>query len=171
MSNARKCKRCKIYLTKKNWPRCFIVRKHGKGSASREYICRNCANYLRQSYYKRNREKMLLWQRAHRKRTRESVLLRQRKYYRKLREKAIDSYGGKCACCGELAPEFLAIDHINGAGKIYSPSGHRLSGSAIYIWLQANGYPKGFLRLLCHNCNSSLANYKYCPHQSGTKGG
>lgn len=65
-----------------------------------------------------------------------------------------------CACCGERAREFLAIDHI---------AGHRLQkghhGSGLHRWLRIQGYPVGF-RVLCHNCNQSIAWYGYCPHQA-----
>lgn len=80
---------------------------------------------------------------------------------RKLRTDALNAYGNKCACCGEMAIEFLSIDHINGGG-----SKHRRElggGSHFYHWLKKNGYPAGF-RVLCHNCNQALGLYGYCPH-------
>lgn len=77
----------------------------------------------------------------------------------------IDAYGGCfCSCdhngkpCGAHPIEFLAIDHINGEGKDDNRGGYRL-----YRWLKEQGYPLGF-RVLCHNCNSSLGFYGYCPH-------
>src|SRR4028118_728768 len=30
-----------------------------------------------------------------------------------LKANIINVYGGKCACCGEKEPQFLALDHIN----------------------------------------------------------
>jgi hypothetical protein len=64
-----------------------------------------------------------------------------------------------CACCGETALEFLAIDHM--AGKRLEPSHH---GTKLFRWLRLQGYPPGY-RVLCHNCNQALAWYGYCPHQ------
>lgn len=83
------------------------------------------------------------------------------------RQACLDHYGGHCACCGEKRVEFLAIDHVNGGG-----SKHRLElfgkrnagGPAFYSWLKKNGFPTGY-RVLCHNCNTSLGLYGYCPHQ------
>ncbi len=37
-------------------------------------------------------------------------------YRRNLRAKVLSHYGGKCSCCGESTPEFLAIDHTEGGG-------------------------------------------------------
>lgn len=68
----------------------------------------------------------------------------------------------KCACCGELQPEFLTFDHVNGKG-----SQHRRftkGASLIGYWLKKNGYPEGF-RILCMNCNMSMGKHGYCPHQ------
>jgi hypothetical protein len=82
-----------------------------------------------------------------------------RAWARRLREEVVKHYGGKCACCGEKTFEFLAIDHVKGGGKK-----HRAAiRTTLPWWLKKNGYPKGF-RVLCHNCNTALGVYKYCPH-------
>lgn len=85
---------------------------------------------------------------------------------RKARREALDRYGGKCACCGERRFEFLAIDHVGprGTGNKHRKSGKHNPGNGFVKWLKRNGWPKGF-RVLCHNCNSSLGYYGYCPHQ------
>lgn len=77
-----------------------------------------------------------------------------------LRLIAINKYGGKCACCEENKLEFLAIDHIDGGGGKHRRT---ISGS-IFQWLKKNNYPVNGYRVLCHNCNLSLAFYKHCPH-------
>ena len=64
-----------------------------------------------------------------------------------------------CVCCNESLLEFLCIDHINGGGT----SHNKKTGVNIYAWLKKNSYPLGF-RVLCHNCNSALGFYGYCPH-------
>ena len=75
----------------------------------------------------------------------------------------IAAYGGRCACCGESASQFLAIDHTNGDGaKERRETG--LIGTKLYKWLRKNGYPKDRYRLLCHNCNMARGLYKFCPH-------
>jgi hypothetical protein len=89
-----------------------------------------------------------------------------RKSANKRRMQVLEHYSkGKfeCACCGDKHIEFLAIDHINGGG-----GKHRVSlgegGQYIISWIRNNNYPEGF-RVLCHNCNSSLGHYGYCPHE------
>jgi len=73
-------------------------------------------------------------------------------------------YGNKCACCGEEQPEFLSIDHIGGGGNAHRKSIGDRARVNFYLWLQKEGYPKGF-RALCMNCNTSLGFHGYCPHQ------
>ncbi len=83
-------------------------------------------------------------------------------YRRERRERVINAYGGKCACCGEAAYEFLALDHVNGDGKQ-----HRAkvgTTNAVLRDVERQGYPPAF-RLLCHNCNSARGYYGYCPHE------
>jgi hypothetical protein len=71
-----------------------------------------------------------------------------------------------CGCCGEDRFEFLAIDHINGGGNQHRKSiGENTGGGQIVLWIIKNNFPEGF-RVLCHNCNVSLGNFGYCPHQN-----
>jgi hypothetical protein len=81
----------------------------------------------------------------------------------RVRSECFVAYGGKCACCGETEPLFLEIDHINGGG-----GKHRKEvpgGTAIYMWLREQGYPKGEFQLLCRNCNyGKHRNGGICPH-------
>lgn len=78
-------------------------------------------------------------------------------------QRVVRHYGGRCACCGERALEFLGIDPVDVKGRAhrraFSPSGvGSLAG-----WLVAQGLPRGF-RVLCHNCNVAQGLYGYCPH-------
>jgi hypothetical protein len=77
------------------------------------------------------------------------------------RKIVLDHYGNKCACCGDTHEEFLCIDHIDGKGAEHR---REIGRQSIYRWLIKNNFPDGF-RLLCWNCNASLAYYGYCPHQ------
>ena len=83
---------------------------------------------------------------------------------RKVRLEALSYYGGKCACCGESRFEFLALDHINGGGSAHRRTINTRGGQRFANWLKTQGWPLGY-RVLCHNCNSSLGWYGYCPHQ------
>lgn len=74
-----------------------------------------------------------------------------RKCSRKARIKAIQIYGGKCACCGESEISFLDIDHINNDGASHR---RKVGRSKIERWLKKNKYPEGF-QVLCANCNAS----------------
>jgi hypothetical protein len=78
------------------------------------------------------------------------------------RLRTLAHYGGKCACCGEEAFEFLVIDHIGGGGNEHR---RQIGRSNIVPWLMKNGFPEGF-RVLCHNCNFAIGAYGQCPHQS-----
>lgn len=103
-------------------------------------------------WYANNRERLLPYWRERDRRTRLAAL----SYYS----------GGspRCACCGEAAVEFLAIDHIDGGGRA-----HRAriggGGNRLYRWLCRMGYPNGY-RVLCHNCNQAIGLYGACPHAS-----
>ena len=84
-----------------------------------------------------------------------------REHWAKLRAEVIAAYGGRCVCCGEGEPVFLALDHVNDDGRIHrSKIGN---GSAMCRWARMNGYPKS-LQLLCHNCNYAKA-HSGCPHK------
>jgi hypothetical protein len=80
------------------------------------------------------------------------------------RAKAIEAYGGRCVCCGESEPVFLALDHVKGDGKAHRAT---IGGGTpnMYRWAERNGYPPT-LQLLCHNCNMAKSyNPGGCPHQ------
>ena len=93
-----------------------------------------------------------------------------RKYEKERRQKirmmVLTYYGGNppvCACCKERHIEFLAVDHINGGGNKHIKEIIKTTRNTFYNWLIKNKLPNGY-RVLCHNCNSSLGNYGYCPH-------
>lgn len=105
---------------------------------------------------------------------RESFLKNEREwtkgYRAKLRDETFAAYGGYvCACCGETAPKFLTIDHINNDGAKFRREtlGNRwLGGYHTYRWLKANGFPQGDLQVLCMNCQQGKKlNGGVCPHQ------
>lgn len=80
----------------------------------------------------------------------------------KNRLRAIEALGGRCACCGQTEPNFLAIDHINKKGAL-----ERRNRNSNRTWDLAryDGYPKDKYRLLCHNCNMAYGMRNCCPHQ------
>ena len=120
-------------------------------------MCRACSSFLTNESVKRRRAEDANFRESHK------AYCRQRN--RRLRERAIDAYGGACACCGEARYEFLAIDHIHGDGASERRKFKMTGGTDIYRRLRDAGYPKDRYRLLCHNCNSSLGFYGFCPHE------
>lgn len=99
-----------------------------------------------------------------RKRNPERNRQRNRDYRQRLRREVLLAMGGKCECCGETTPEFLAIDHVKGGG---SKERKLLKNSAagMYAKIKSLGYPKDQYQLLCHNCNCAKGWYGRCPHQ------
>lgn len=81
--------------------------------------------------------------------------------HREIRQAAFDGYGGKCVCCGEKQFEFLAIDHVNGGGRVER---QKLSTRQIADKVIKQNFPPEY-RVLCHNCNQSHGWYGYCPHE------
>lgn len=59
-----------------------------------------------------------------------------------------------CFCCGEDRFEFLAFDHEGGRGNAHRRE-LRIESKRIAIKI----------RLACHNCNSAIGFYGYCPHE------
>lgn len=79
----------------------------------------------------------------------------------------IETYGGKCKCCGITRDEFLAVDHIDGHGNEHRRKLGIKGGRHFYDWIIKNNFPKGF-QILCHNCNFAKDHYEGgCPHTRG----
>lgn len=110
-------------------------------------------------YRARNRAAAKRW----RDKNQEQYLPKLRDRHRALRRAVIELYGGACACCGESTMEFLAVDHVNGGGNQARKAGEH--GSKLCRRLLELGTLHPDYRLLCHNCNSALGFYGYCPHQ------
>lgn len=107
-------------------------------------------------YREKNLEKILEWY----ERSKPKRRLAMRDRFRNQRQHCIEQYGGKCNCCGESQPEFLAFDHIFGGGNQ-----HRKKIGNITDWLIRHDYPDT-IQLLCHNCNMAKGFYGKCPHGS-----
>ena len=111
-------------------------------------------------HYLENREQVI-------ERTKLRALAR---YYRIKRE-VFDHYGSHCACCGEINPHLLTIDHVynDGAAHRRELAGEkaegRRSGDRIYGWLVKNNFPSGF-QLLCYNCNCAKPKGACQPHRA-----
>lgn len=126
------------------------VEEFNKNRAMRDGLnsyCKPCHRASVSAYKKANPE----WARE-----------RARAESRKLRNDILAGYGGRCVCCGEDTPEFLALDHINGGGGIHR---RQVGGNTpIYRDVRRRGFPKDEFQLLCHNCNTAKGMYGSCPH-------
>jgi hypothetical protein len=94
------------------------------------------------------------------------VATRQRwaSWYHIKRKAVIEALGNKCACCGETEYEFLTLDHVKGGGQK-----HRTEmGGKLWSSILNEGCPGDKYRVLCFNCNMSLAHSGYCPHDKQT---
>jgi hypothetical protein len=133
-------------------------------SSHHKGICKTCVRKKALVLYYKNPElskkRAILFYKAHR----EEIRSKARKDHAERRKKAIAHYGGKCACCGETAFEFLTIDHIEGHGTQHRKEHGGDSATNFYLWLEKNNYPKGF-QVLCWNCNCSKGVYGFCPHK------
>ena len=110
-----------------------------------------------------NPEKFKMQAKRHYEKHRLEILKKYKERDRLRRKLVIEHYGNKCACCGEAAHEFLAIDHIRGGGNRHrSIVGY---GNSFYNWIIKNNFPNN-LRILCHNCNLAKAFYGECPHDT-----
>ena len=92
-------------------------------------------------YYRRNRTKVLEYQRPY-----------QAKRLRRLKLQVLGHYSPSltCAHCGFSDVRALSIDHIQGGGGKHTKEIHA-SGGSFYRWLSRNNYPSGY-QVLCMNC-------------------
>jgi len=149
------CSKCKIQRSLTDFY------KNGKYKHSE---CKECKRLREKVRYAQNPQKIYARTQAYIKNNPEKQRQWQRDYTKRQRAKVLEYYGKSCACCKENNVEFLAIDHINGGGtKHLKELGIR--GGSFYLWLIKNNFPPEF-RTLCHNCNTSLGHYNYCPHQN-----
>ena len=86
-----------------------------------------------------------------------------RKQKARMRKRAIDGYGGRCACCNESTLQFLVIDHKHNDGA-FERRVYGLIGDKIYAYIVRNNFPDKY-QVLCYNCNNARAHYGRCPHQ------
>jgi len=84
-------------------------------------------------------------------------------YRQIIRAEVLESYGGKCECCGETEKDFLGMDHINGGGREDLKRLGKGWGYSFYLYLKKE-HPD-HVRVLCHNCNFARGHYGTCPHE------
>lgn len=118
-------------------------------------------------YYLKNRERRIenvrRWAAANPDKALFNKAAQKRRRLR-LRAEMIEAYGGECECCGEMAAEFMTIDHLRGNGQAHRGS---IGGGGTHFLavLKQQGWPKDGLRLLCMNCNWATRFGRTCPHK------
>lgn len=184
MGNKRKeitktCTKCNNRLT------LDYFYKNNRGKQGRCAVCKDCSNAQRRAVYlsKKNgtytpkvrkprltneeritrKEEMRQYQKAYRKENRNILRIKKKEYRKKLKLDGIESYSGKCSCCGEDKPEFLTLDHVNGRNR-KEKRNRNYRGTKMWMKAKAEGYPKKY-RVLCFNCNCAIGAYGYCPHE------
>ena len=126
---------------------------------------RNADKIKAQRKVKRSSKEWRDWYTKNYAKNRERTIVLARERHRRIRKETLLIYGAKCECCGETRIEFLAFDHINGNGNEHRRSIGKHFSSNMARWLRKNNYPKGIVRILCHNCNLAKGFYGYCPHK------
>jgi len=150
-SEIKTCNRCGVVLTDENWwasqrKRQWCVCKNCLHNQSKNNLIKKYGKPFNPNYIKENRER---------------IKKNSKEYKIKLKKEVINSYGGKCNCCGISDIKYLTVEHINGGGNKHKEKVGR--GSSFYMWLKKNGYPPEFT-VLCYNCNCGKNFRKTCPH-------
>jgi hypothetical protein len=158
------CRNAADYAKSKRWAEANpeAARERYRRYDQRHNAARRARWHMDPEYRERNKAAAKRW----RARNRETYLPKLRDRHRQLRRAVIELYGRACACCGESTVEFLAIDHVNGGGNQARKAGEL--AATLCRKLLEHGQPHPDYRLLCHNCNSALGYYGYCPHQAPT---
>jgi len=154
------CKLCGFERPEEDFP------TSNKSNGKTRFLCKDhWKEYCRKQGLK-FREKNPNYEKERYRKNPEIAKERAKKSFKEKRILCLKHYSGdfpKCECCGEDRIEFLAMDHVDGGGTKHKRQLQE-DGSNLYRWLIENNFPKGF-RVLCHNCNSSLGYYGYCPHK------
>ncbi len=117
----------------------------------------------RKEEYRRHRERILAYAKVYREKNRQHIDNWTKWNRKKLRQEVVTAYGGQCECCGEREWKFLTLDHPNGDGQ-EDREKYRMQVGQIYAFVKSQGFPKGYYRLLCMNCNW-VRRYDTCPHE------
>jgi hypothetical protein len=86
------------------------------------------------------------------------------RYRDRVKIEMVKKYSGgisKCVCCGESRLRCLTFHHVNGGGTKHVRS---LKNKSLAVFLYKNSPPLSEFSVLCFNCNKSLGQYGFCPH-------
>ena len=81
--------------------------------------------------------------------------IRSKRRHAEIRKKALDKYGGACACCKENNIKYLQIDHVDGGGnKERQRLGNKGRGNRFFTILVQSKKRKD-IQILCANCHQA----------------
>lgn len=125
--------------------------------------CERCLNKVK-DWYVQHREYALLQKQLPVNRQRREELRRVRT--QQYKDICYAAYGGYvCACCGEIEPMFLDLDHVNNDGAAHRKEIRWDGCEGLYRWIIKHDFPPLF-QVLCRNCNwGKYRNGGRCPHQ------
>lgn len=164
MKKTKKCSKCK-----KRRP----ISQFGRYVSAKDGLfpqCKKCIQENNRRYYIQNKEKVKKSVRRWRNNNPERVKENKRNERARLKQEMVEAYGGKCSCCGEMAIEFLTLEHREQDGAEHRRQLAKKNGvkrvRCDMIWREARrqGYPDCYT-VLCMNCNFALGMFGYCPHQ------
>jgi hypothetical protein len=170
----RKCRQCgpqtidKFYRYERDGRETFSCLKCARDARDARRVANPGKDAIRAKNYRSlNLKKIKIYNKAYQKAHPEIYRDSQNKRRKAAKNACFHHYGGispKCSCvgCDESHFEFLCLDHKDGGGNEHRAK-VKMHGSNMYLWVVRNNYPPMF-RILCHNCNMSLGNFGYCPH-------
>jgi hypothetical protein len=146
---------------------CPHCKKEKEFYSDKSSWCKDCSREYAKKRYEREgnvlRERVFRWKEKNKDKYNQMA----KNVNKKRREAVLFGLGGnnpKCKCCGEKISEFLEVDHINNDGS----NERKLYGSAMYLEIIKQGFPKDKYQLLCRNCNHAKHIYGKCPHKTKT---
>lgn len=147
----------------------FYLFKDGKYAGKRRTgQCKPCSVKRQSDYAAKNVERVQKRSKTYHLANRDRLLPAARARNRKIKARVMAAYSSEvpaCACCREIEPLFLAIDHIDGGGAKQRKALGLQTGDQFYRWLIKQNFPPGY-RVLCHNCNLGRSlNGGKCPHE------
>ena len=180
------CKKCAVVLDDTNGRYRYTRKSDGVRTYDTE--CRKCHAERLAIWAQEHKESRRIYNKAYRLKHLDSLKKYQKDYYSKpenrehravrehIRHKQLTEslwkegldFFGPCECCGESRREFLTIDHRNGDGAKRRLNGEK-GGWMALMRFRSMGWPESLkkeFRILCMNCNHSLGQFGYCPHNS-----
>lgn len=182
MNDKIQCLGCKEWVVYKHFnskycsadcKKVYYKQKYGYLNYQKQYALSNPdkVKISSQKYRDKNRprlrEDMRIRMSIFRKEHNDEYRLYRSQWRLKKRLEALEAYGNKCVCCGEMEIHFLTFDHINNDGYIDRKTDKRVAGHFTSDLLNKIklGQKRKDIQILCYNCNCAKGFYGFCPHK------